>query len=425
MSPLPLTVLGARHHPLIWGFGAVAASLVVLGALNIEGRLPIVINTAGWLVLGAILGWHLKTLQRWPAAPLVPRFLPTHLLGYALLLAGLWVGWWLLARPSLPAASLSVLAAALGLCWPFMYSAIGLVGSVAVLIASASTTIQAWLTAPFAWLGVLTLGFLGLSITFIRATRAQLPATPRPLRWFWIGVLFDRDKPPKPVAESLARAMRVGAGKSWAIAGIILAVTVLISLIAFFRPETRPSLLAMLFPAWMAGLLTMPPLVHLNSMRSLDRLWLTGAFKTRRAFAQAVVRANLKHVRAMYVTAMLVLIGLMFAEPGLGLDGLSLIFLLFGASVAFLGLTVWTTQAAARRLPIAITVALITVVALLASYAVVVNDLLFEDPTTQLATFAGISVATHFLGVRWTIHLLSRQRLVPSTLGPQLQVISK
>ncbi len=409
MSRLPLTVLGPRHHPVIWGFGAVATSIVILGALDIDGRLQTVINTAAWLVLGAILGWHLKMLQQWPAGALVPRFLLTQLLGHVLLLAGLWGAWWLLMRPSLPASSLSLLAAGLGLCWPFMYSAIGLVGSVAVLIASVSTTIQTWFTAPLAWLGVLTLGLLGLSVTLVRATRAQQPATPKPLRWFWIGVLFNLDKPPKPVAESLARAMRVGAGKSWAIAGIILAVTVLISLIAFFQPETRPSLLAMLFPAWMAGLLTMPPLVHLNSIRSLDRLWLTGAFKTRRAFAQAVVRANLKHVRTMYITAMLVLIGVMFAEPGLGLDGLSLIFLLFGASVALLGLTVWTTQATARRLPIAITVGLATVVALLASYAMVVNDLLFEDPTTQLATFAGISVATQFLGVQWTGRMLSQQ----------------
>lgn len=408
MSRLPPTVLGPRHHPVIWGLGAVATSLVALGALDVEGHLLTVIGTAAWLALGAILGWHLKTLQRWPAAPLVPRFLLTHLLGHTLLLVGLWVGWWLFVRPSLPASSLSFLAAVLGLCWPFMYSAVGLVGSVVLLVASASTTIQTWSTAPIGWLGVLTLGFLGLLFTLIRVTRAQQPATSKPLSSFWIGVLSNRDKPPKPIAESLARAMRVGAGKSWALAGIILAITVLISLIAFFQPETRPSLLAMLFPAWMAGLLTMPPLVHLNSMRSLDRLWLTGAFKTRRAFAQAVVRANLKHVRAMYITAMLVLIGVMFAEPGLGLDGLSLIFLLFGASVAFLGVTVWTTQATARRLPIAITVALAVVVALLASYAAVVNDLLFEDQTTQLATFAAISAAVHFLSVRWAGRMLGR-----------------
>ena len=423
MNHLPLNVLAPRHHPAIWAFLAVTSSLVILGGLETDGRLLTVLNTAGWLTLGAILGWHLKVLQQWPAEPLVPRLLLTHLLGHALLLTGLWVGWWLLYQPSPPAPGLSALAAGLGLCWPFMHSAIGLVGSVVVLIASVSGTAHAWLTTPFAWLGMLALGFGAAFITFVRATHAQQPATPKPLRWFWVGVVFNLDKPPKPVAESLARAMRVGAGKSWAIAGIVLAVSVLISLIAFFRPETRPSLLAMLFPAWMAGLLTMPPLVHLNSMRSLDRLWLTGAFKTRRAFAQAVVKANLKHVRLMYTIAIFVLIGVMFAEPGLGFDGLSLIFLLFGASVAFPGLTVWTTQATTRRMPIAITVALATVVSLLATYAMVVNDLLFEDPTTQLATFAAISVAAQFLGVRWTGQMLSEQ--APSAVSvARLRVMS-
>ena len=101
----------------------------------------------------------------------------------------------------------------------------------------------------------------------------------------------------------------------------------------------------------------------------------------------------------------------------------TLIFLLFGASVAFLGLTVWTTQATTRRMPIAITVALATVVSLLATYAMVVNDLLFEDPTTQLATFAAISVAAQFLGVRWTGQMLSEQ--APSAVSvARLRVMS-
>ena len=59
----------------------------------------------------------------------------------------------------------------------------------------------------------------------------------------------------------------------------------------------------------------------------------------------------------------------------------------------------------------------------LATYAMVVNDLLFEDPTTQLATFAAISVAAQFLGVRWTGQMLSEQ--APSAVSvARLRVMS-
>lgn len=408
MNRLPLNALWPRQHPVTWGLGALAVILIMLSAVG-SGHLLMFANTVCWLVFGTILGWHLKTLQQWPAAPLIPRFLLTHVLGHSLLLVGLWIGWWLLVRPAPPAPALALIAAAVGLCWPFTSSVIGLGGSALVLGASFSTTLQVWFASPSAWSGIVAVLSLGLMTILMRGSRAQQPATPKPLRWFWLGVLFDLDKPPKPVAESLARAMRVGAGKSWALAGIILAVTTLISLVTFYRPETRPSLLAMLFPAWMAGFLTMPPLVHLNSMRSLDRLWLTGAFKTRRSFAQAIVAANIKHVRRMNTTALLLLIGVIFVEEDVGYDGMSLVFLLFGASVGLLALTVWTTQAYAKRLRIAVAIAIATIAALLGSYTVLVNDLLFDEPMTQFIVCAGISVAAQFLGVRWAGHLLSKQ----------------
>lgn len=408
MNRLPVNALWPRHHPVIWGVGALTISLVILGSVDVYDRLLIFVNTACWLALGTILGWHLRTLQQWPAAPVIPRCLLTHMLGHSLLLIGLWIGWWLLVLPAPPAPSLALIAAGLGLCWPFTSSIISIGGSALVLGASVSTTLQAWFASPSSRLSIVAVLLLGLLIILFRGSRTQQPATPKPLRWLWLGTLLDLDKPPKPVAESLARAMRVGAGKSWALAGIVLAVTTLISLVAFFRPETRPSLLAMLFPAWMAGILTMPPLVHLNSMRSLDRLWLTGAFKTRRSFAQAVINANLRHVQRMNTTALFLLIGVIFIEEDVGYDGMSLVFLLFGASVALLGLTVWTTQAYARRLGIAVAIGIATLAALLASYTVLVNDLLFDEPMTQLIVCAGVSVAAQFLGVRWAGHLLSQ-----------------
>lgn len=410
MKRVSLSALWPWQHPVTWGLGALAITLIMLSAVG-SGRLLMFAITVCWLVFGTILGWHLKTLQQWPAAPLIPRFFLTHVLGHSLLLVGLWMGWWALARPAPPAPSLALTAAAIGLCWPFTASVIGLGGSALVLGASISTTLHPWFASNSHWPGTVAILSLGLVITLMRKSQALQPATPKPLRWLWLGVLFDLDKPPKPVAESLARAMRVGAGKSWALAGIILAVTTLISLVTFFRPETRPSLLAMLFPAWMAGILTMPPLVHLNSMRSLDRLWLTGAFKTRRSFAQAVVTANIKHVRRMNTTALLLLIGVIFVEEDVGYDGMSLVFLLFGASVALLALTVWTTQAYAERLRIAVAIAIATVAALLGSYTAFVNDLLFDEPITQFIVCAGFSVAAQFLGVRSAGHMLSQQTI--------------
>lgn len=48
MKRLPLNVLGPRHHPAIWGIGAAVISLVILGALGVDGRLLTSVNTACW-----------------------------------------------------------------------------------------------------------------------------------------------------------------------------------------------------------------------------------------------------------------------------------------------------------------------------------------------------------------------------------------
>jgi hypothetical protein len=74
-----------------------------------------------------------------------------------------------------------------------------------------------------------------------------------------------------------------------------------------------------------------------------------------------------------------------------------------------LALTVWTTQSHTRRLPIAIFVAAIIVLAMLASYAVLVNDLLFDDPIVQMTVCVGISLAAQVVGVRWAGYMLSQQ----------------
>jgi hypothetical protein len=235
-------------------------------------------------------------------------------------------------------------------------------------------------------------------------------------------MLLDHDRPPKPIAESLALALRVGARQSWILTGIILAITSLVTLVTVFRPEARPDLLAMLFPVWMVGMLSMPALVHVNSVRSLDRLWLTGAFKTRRTFARAVVAANTKHVGRMNIAAMCLLLVFMLFDDRIAAAGMAIVFLIFGASMALLAVTVWATQDYPRRLPIAVTVAAMTVVALLASYAVVVNDLLFDDAMTELATAAAITIVAKFIGVRWAGNTLSRAPFAigASTARPRL-----